>query len=257
MSEHQPHPESQSETGSLITGRVVAVDGFSEKLEILREDGPLLAVSKPAGLPTQGVPKHIPSLESLVRAYIQQAFAKPGNVYLGIPHRLDRPVSGVVVFARNSKAAARLAEQFRERTVTKIYRAIVEGVPIEDGGQLVHWLRKIPDHAAGEVCDPHTDGAKESRLSWQKLATDGKRSLLEVRLETGRMHQIRLQMAAIGHPITGDTTYLPLASGGRANLEGPAPNCILLHAARLSLKHPIRYDDITIDAPQPEDWPLS
>lgn len=256
MSEHQPQPETSDELESRMSRRLVAVDGFAEPLEILREDGPLLAVSKPAGLPTQGVPKHVPSLESLVRGYIQQAFAKPGNVYLGIPHRLDRPVSGVVVFARNSKAAARLAEQFRERTVTKIYRAIVEGVPAEDGGQLVHWLRKIPEHAAGEVCEPAAEGAKESRLSWRKLATDGTRSLLEVQLETGRMHQIRLQMAAIGHPIVGDSTYALLASGGRANLEGPAPDRILLHATRLSLKHPIRYDELTIEAPPPEDWPL-
>lgn len=256
MSEHQPLPGTSLELESRMSRRLVAVDGFAEPLEILREDGPLLAVSKPAGLPTQGVPKHVPSLESLVRGYIRQAFAKPGNVYLGIPHRLDRPVSGVVVFARNSKAAARLAEQFRERTVTKIYRAIVEGVPVEDGGQLGHWLRKIPDHAAGEVCDPHVNGAKESRLRWRKLATNGTKSLVEVQLETGRMHQIRLQMAAIGHPIVGDSTYSSLASGGRANLEGPAPDRILLHAARLSLKHPIRYDDITIEAPQPGDWPL-
>lgn len=256
MTEHQPQPGSQPEAALQLTGRLVAVDGFAEPLEILREDGPLLAVSKPAGLPTQGVPKHVPSLESLVRGYIRQAFAKPGNVYLGIPHRLDRPVSGVVVFARNSKAAARLAEQFRDRTVTKIYRAVVEGVPASEGGQLIHWLRKIPDHAAGEICEPHAEAAKESRLSWRKLATDGTQSLLEVQLETGRMHQIRLQMAAIGHPVVGDTTYYPVASGRRANLEGPAPDRILLHAARLSLKHPIRYDELTIEAPQPGDWPL-
>src|SRR5436190_22987192 len=117
-------------------------------LEVLCEDGPVLAVNKPAGLLTQGVPAGIPTLEALVKEYLKQRYAKPGNVYLGIPHRLDRPVSGVVVFARNSKAAARLAEQFRDRQVRKTYWALVERPPECPAGELVDWLLKTPDEAS-------------------------------------------------------------------------------------------------------------
>jgi len=113
-------------------------------LEILFEDGPVIAVNKRAGLLTQGVPAGISTLEAQVKAYLKEKHNKPGNVYLGVPHRLDRVASGVVIFARNSKAAARLAEQFRERQVKKIYWAVVEGTPEPDSDELIDWLRKVP-----------------------------------------------------------------------------------------------------------------
>src|SRR5215468_1636250 len=115
-------------------------------LRVLFEDNHCLAVNKPAGLMTQGVPG-IPTMEAVVRDYIKTTYAKSGNVYLGVPHRLDRPVSGVMLFAKTSKAAQRLAQQFRERTVHKVYWGIVEGILAEPGGQWRDWLRKIPDEA--------------------------------------------------------------------------------------------------------------
>jgi 23S rRNA pseudouridine1911/1915/1917 synthase len=138
-------------------------------LEILCEDGPVLAVNKPAGLLTLGAVPGVPTLERQVKQFLKEKYHKPGNVYLGIPHRLDRPVSGVVVFARNSKAAARLAEQFRERQVKKVYWALVEGVPDPPEGELVDWLVKSPDRARVEIVSPETPGAREARLKYRIL----------------------------------------------------------------------------------------
>ncbi len=223
-------------------------------LDVLCEDGPLLAFNKPAGLPTQGVPADVLSLESQVKAYLKQKYDKPGNVYLGIPHRLDRPVSGVVIFARNSKAAARLAEQFRLREVRKLYLAVVEGRPEPPAGQLVDWLLKDPDVAHACVVSETTPGAKRAALSYRVLETLGDRSLVEIELETGRMHQIRVQFAARSWPIVGDRQYgaateFPM---GTPTLESPL--IIALHAARLELRHPIRYDSMTLQAPPPSSW---
>src|SRR5579864_6846194 len=128
----------------------------SSAFEILCEDGPVLAVNKPAGLLTLGAKPGVPTLERQVKQFLKEKYQKPGNVYLGIPHRLDRPVSGVVVFARNSKAAARLAEQFRERRVQKVYWALVEKAPDPPEGEVVDWLLKAPDQARVEVVSPTT-----------------------------------------------------------------------------------------------------
>src|SRR6476646_4634528 len=125
-------------------------------LEILCEDGPLLAVNKPAGLLTLGAVPGVPTLERQVKQFLKDKYQKPGNVYLGIPHRLDRPVSGVVVFGRNSKCAARLAEQFRERKVRKVYWALVERPPDPPEGELVDWLLKAPDQARVEIVPAET-----------------------------------------------------------------------------------------------------
>src|SRR5262245_19734865 len=141
-------------------------DGSSMPPEIVLEDGPLLAVNKPAGLATQA-PPGIPSLEASVKAWLKERHAKPGNVYLGVPHRLDRPVSGLVVFARNSKAAARLAEQFAERRVKKIYRAVVEGLLPDEAGTLIDVLRKIPDEARSVIASPGVEGARDAALSYR------------------------------------------------------------------------------------------
>ncbi len=138
-------------------------------LDILCEDGPVFAVNKPAGLLTLGAVPGVPTLERQVKQFLKEKYQKPGNVYLGIPHRLDRPVSGVVVFARNSKAAARLAEQFRERQVRKIYWALVEQAPDRPDGELVDWLLKAPDQARVEIVPPQTAQAREAILRYRVM----------------------------------------------------------------------------------------
>lgn len=222
-------------------------------LEILCEDGPVLAVNKPAGLLVQGVPKGIPTLESQVRDYIRLKYEKPGNVYLGIPHRLDRSTSGVIVFARNSKAAARLAEQFEHRRVRKEYLAVVTGAPAEPEGLLTDWLLKEPDRAHVQVVPPGTPGAKEATLRYRVLEIREGRALLRIEPVTGRMHQIRVQLAIRGWPAVGDSQY-----GSVEPMPGPEGvepgHVIALHASRLTILHPVRYDELSIAAPAPPAW---
>lgn len=220
-------------------------------LEVLREDGPLLAVNKPAGLLTQGVPQGLPTLESQVRDYIKQTYAKPGNVYLGIPHRLDRPTSGVIVFAKNSKAAARLAEQFHDRRVEKEYLAVVDGVPESADGILTDWLLKDAVRSHVECVPPETSGAKGATLRFETIANRDGRSLLRIRPHTGRMHQIRVQLASRGWPVVGDVQY---GSSSSIAWSAKPGDVIALHARRLSLFHPVRYDQLTIAAPVPVEW---
>jgi 23S rRNA pseudouridine1911/1915/1917 synthase len=224
------------------------------ELEVLLEDGPLLAVNKPAGLLTQGVPHGQPSLESHVKDYLRQKYAKPGNVYLGVPHRLDRPVSGIVIFARNSKAAARLAEQFRERTVRKFYLAVTERVPEQPSGQLTDWLLKDAAAAHVTVVTPGTEGAREAILDYRVLHQLQGQALLQIELHTGRMHQIRVQLASRGWNILGDLQYGAVLSPTALQSYDRLVSPIALHARRLSLSHPVRYDRIDLEAPLPLPW---
>src|SRR5262245_41214022 len=172
-----------------------SIIGAVPPLHIRLDDAPVLAVNKPAGLLTQGVPQGIPSLEAQVKAHLKERYHKPGNVYLGIPHRLDRPVSGVIVFARNSKAARRLAEQFRERQVAKVYWAAVEaptgGTDIPEAGVWEDWLRKIAEEARTEKVPEGAEGARHAVLRYRRLGALADGALLEIQPETGRMHQIR------------------------------------------------------------------
>ncbi len=223
-------------------------------LDVLCEDGPLIAVNKPAGLLTQGVPQGHPTLERCVKEFLRQKYDKPGNVYLGIPHRLDRPVSGVMVFARNSKAAARLAEQFRDRSVSKCYVAVTETVPSPREGRLVDWLLKDAVAAHVSVVAPGTCGAKEAVLEYKILAERDGRALVEIELHTGRMHQIRVQLGSRGWPIVGDRQYGANLSDDEIYEYDPLSSPIALHARRLSLFHPIRYDRMELKAPFPETW---
>lgn len=220
---------------------------------ILFEDNHCLAVSKPAPLLTQGVPGGIPTLEAAVKAYLKERYHKPGNVYLGIPHRLDRPVSGVVVFARNTKAARRLAEQFQNRQVAKVYWAAVEGDVQPAEGVWEDWLRKIAEEARSERAAPGTERAKQAVSRYRRLLAGVEATLLEVRPETGRMHQIRVQAAARGWPVLGDELY-----GSRRPFGTPAAlprdRAIALHARSLTFLHPIRYEPITLTAPLPAAW---
>lgn len=223
--------------------------------EILLEDGPLIATNKPAGLLTQGVPNGLPSLESWVKQYLKEKYQKPGNVYLGVPHRLDRPVSGIVVFARNSKAAARLAEQFRDRTVQKTYLAVTQHVPHPSEGRLTDWLLKNAEQAHVSVVDSKTTGARQAILDYQVIEEQAGRALVRVQLHTGRMHQIRVQLGSRDWPIVGDSQYgstPPTSQFTDGSL--PTTSAIALHAWQLRLFHPIRYDEINLQANPPNDW---
>jgi 23S rRNA pseudouridine1911/1915/1917 synthase len=232
-------------------------EAVTEQLAVLYEDNHCLAVAKPAPLLTQGVPAHIPTLEAMVKAYLKERYHKLGNVYLGIPHRLDRPVSGVVLFARSSKAARRLAEQFRERQVRKVYWAVVErnalGQLPPPEGQWEDWLLKIKDEARTEQTTAETPGARQAVLRFRLLREREEGALLEIEPLTGRMHQIRVQAAGRGWPVRGDGLY-----GGRLSF-GPAAalprdRIIALHARSLTFLHPIHYEPVTVTAPLPGTW---
>ncbi len=226
---------------------------------MLFEDNHLLVVVKPAGLPTQGDRTGDVSLLDVAKSWIKERHAKPGSVYLGLVHRLDRPAAGLVVLAKTSKAASRLSEQFREREVRKTYRAVVDGTPAATEAELVHYLggagaagRAAPNRVT--VRETAAPGYKVARLRYRALRAGSGRALLEIELETGRKHQIRAQLAAIGHPILGDRKY------GGAPLPPPHPLArargIALVAARLELKHPVRRGDVLVFELPPSLDPL-
>lgn len=214
-------------------------------LKILYEDNHLLVVNKPAMLPTMGVASDRESLLSLAKDYIREKYNKPGKVYLGVVSRLDAPVTGVVMIARTSKAAARLSEAFRERRVRKEYWAVVTGVPDEVEGTLEHYLRKDERHRKVHTTHADCPDAQLARLKYRIASKQQSFSLLKIELETGRKHQIRVQLAKIGHPILGDLKY-----GSREKF----PNGVALHARSLELEHPVRKETIKFEAPLPRCW---
>ena len=214
-------------------------------LQVLYEDNHLLGVYKPAGVLVQGDATGDTTLLEMAKSYIAERYAKPGNVYLGLVHRLDRPVAGVVLFARTSKAASRLSKQFRERTVEKVYWAVVEGQPEPPQGALTAYISR--DGRQSQVRRTAADGARLAELRYRTLETRGGRSLLEVSLGTGRHHQIRAQLAHHGHPIVGDVKY-----GASAAL--PRKRIALL-AKRLVVSHPTRDETVKLESPVPDDWP--
>ena len=208
-------------------------------------DNHLIAVTKPAGLLTQPDRNTDESLIDQTRQWIKEKYNKPNNIFLGLVHRLDRNVSGVVLFARTSKAASRLSKQFREGTPKKHYRAIVLGKLKEEHTTLVHYLRKEKSLRA-TVFPRETPTAKRSELSYEVINSLENKSLLEVSLSTGRFHQIRAQMAFIGHPIIGDVKY---------GAPEPLPNQeIALYAHKLVFSHPVSNEEITLTAPEPKTW---
>lgn len=214
-------------------------------MQILYFDNHLLVVDKPAGMLTQEDRTGDLDVVSWAKTEIKQRFNKPGNVFVGLVHRLDRPVSGVMVLARTSKAAQRLSDQFRQRTVEKQYLAIVEG-KLKGGGEARDWLVKGRGGTVRRV-SPRIDGAKEARLRWRAHASDDRHTLVEVELMTGRAHQIRVQLAGMGTPIVGDLRYgasEPLGDG----------RGVALHAGRLALTHPTRREPMAWCAPPPERW---
>jgi 23S rRNA pseudouridine1911/1915/1917 synthase len=220
---------------------------------ILFEDHHLLVLNKPAPLLTQA-PEGVPSLEAWAKAYIKEKYQKPSGVYLGVPHRLDRAVSGVIVFARNTKAAQRLQGQFEYRTVKKVYWALLQGHLLEESGTWEDWLKKVPDEARVERSAIQTDGAKLAKLSFKRVDFLGENSVVELQPETGRMHQLRAQSAWRGHPICGDQLYGSTLTFGPV-VELARDAVIGLHARSLQFEHPFRQEQLQFAAPLPEYWP--
>ena len=215
------------------------------RLTVLYEDNHLLAVFKPAGLATMGAPGGSDTLWTVAKQYIKQRYQKPGNVYLGVVSRLDSPVTGVVLFARTSKAAARLTEQFRTRSVEKVYWAIVEGIMEPAVGECGDWVLHDERARRMRVVGPLVPDARQAQLSFRRLDVLERATLLEIELETGRKHQIRVQMAHRLHPIVGDTKY---------GSHRPFAHGIALHARRLAFDHPVRGERIVLRAPLPPSW---
>jgi 23S rRNA pseudouridine1911/1915/1917 synthase len=214
-------------------------------LDVLYEDNHCLAIAKPAGVPSTHFDGGEETLDRAVKAYLKAKYAKPGNVFLGIVHRLDKPTSGVLLFARTSKAAARLAEQFREGAVEKVYWAVVDGEPPQPAGTLEDWLRK--DETAGRVLvvSEETPGAKRALVHYHRKAGYGGLALLELRPQTGRTHQLRVQLHHRRWPVVGDFKY---------GSEQPFATGIALHARSLTFLHPTRHEPITLTAELPPSW---
>ena len=210
--------------------------------QIIYEDNHLIAVNKPPGQITQGDKSGDTPLPDLVKAFLKERDHKPGNVFCGLIHRLDRPVSGVVLLAKTSKALSRMTQLVAARGVQKRYWAVVRNAPPAVAGALDDWLLKNEQQNRSYVVDPSRSGAKEARLDYRLLAvSDGGYHLLQVDLHTGRHHQIRCQLAHMGCPIKGDLKY----GAPRSNPDGS----ISLHARSLSFEHPVSHLPITITAP--------
>lgn len=218
---------------------------FVRSWPVFYEDNHLLVVYKPSGLLIQGDRSRDVSLLDLARRWIKIRYQKPGNVFLALVHRLDRPVAGVTVFARTSKAASRLSEQFRTNTVEKQYMAVVEGVVPDAAGELVNSMeRRGP---TSRILHAPTAKTQEARLSYRVLDAGENRSFLEIELHTGRHHQIRAQLGHMGFPILGDLRY-----GG----SKPLPQKQLaLFASSLSFFHPTRKTRMDFSCPLPAGWP--
>jgi 23S rRNA pseudouridine1911/1915/1917 synthase len=213
--------------------------------KVLYEDNHLIAVNKAAGILVQGDKTGDTPLSELVKDYIKEKYQKPGDVFIGVVHRLDRPVTGVVVLARTSKALERMNRLFRDKETGKTYWAIVTAKPPQPTGTLVHWLLKDERKNKTTAFTRDTDGALRSELDYKMLAQTGGDILLEVKPWTGRPHQIRVQLASMGCTIKGDVKY-----GDRlANADGS----ICLHARRLEFVHPVKNEKMLIEAELPEN----
>jgi 23S rRNA pseudouridine1911/1915/1917 synthase len=221
-------------------------------LDILYDSGPCLVVNKPAGLLTQA-PSGIDSLEVRVKAFYREREQKEGNIYLGVPHRLDRPVSGAIVFARHVRAAQRLSLQFENRTVTKVYWAVVEGIVQPDEGTWTDYLHKRHGMAQAIVVPPDDPRGKLAVMNYRVLGRMRTGTWLEVDLETGRTHQIRVQAASRGHPVVGDAQYGAALSFGE-QFEDERLRAIALHARQLGFNHPMTGEAVDIVAPVPPAW---
>ena len=211
--------------------------------DILYEDNHLLVVNKRCGDLVQPDTSGDAALEDEIKAYIKRRDHKPGDVFLGVVHRIDRPVSGAVLFAKTSKALARMNEQIRTGAIEKIYWAVTEQTPDPEAGELRHWLVRDARQNRSRVYTSPRAEAKESRLRYRTLARSDRYTLVGVELLTGRHHQIRAQLSAIGHPIKGDLKY----GAKRSNPDGS----ISLLAKSISFVHPVSKEEISLEAPIP------
>lgn len=215
-------------------------------MTVLYEDNHIIAVNKTCNEIVQGDKTGDTPLSETVKAYIKAKYNKPGEVFLGVTHRLDRPTSGVVLFARTSKALTRLNKMFKSHEqIRKTYWAIVQGAPKQPEARLEDWLIRNEAQNKSYIAKPGSKDAKQAILSYKTLATGERYSLLEINLETGRHHQIRCQLAAIGCPVKGDLKY----GAKRSNPDGG----ICLHARKIEFEHPVSHEHVSIEAPVPED----
>lgn len=217
-----------------------------DELKILHEDNHIIVVLKPQGVPSCGDESGDENMLDAVKEYIRTAYGKPGNVYVGLVHRLDRPTGGVMVFAKTSKAAARLSEQMRSGDFEKKYLAVLSAVPKEPQGKLVNYLKKNAVNNMVYLCPPTTEGAKMASLEYRVAEEKGGCALAEIKLHTGRSHQIRVQMAGIGCPVYGDMRY-----GGERAKKGN----LALWAYSLTFTHPVTKERLRFMAEPPEETP--
>jgi len=213
--------------------------------QILYEDNHLIAINKKSGDISQGDKTGDAPLGEYVKGYIKAKYNKPGEVFLGVIHRLDRPTSGVILFARTSKALTRMTELFKKRDVQKTYWAVVRESKIADAGSCENFLWKNERQNKSYVVDEKKPGAKKALLHYKVLKTDGAYKLIEIQLETGRHHQIRVQLAHLGSPIIGDNKY----GYKRANRD----QSIHLHCRYTAFEHPVKKEPVEIIAPLPKD----
>jgi RluA family pseudouridine synthase len=225
---------------------------MTSPLTILYEDGPVLAVLKPAGIATQA-PAPFDSMEVRVRAFYKEREAKSGNVYLGVPHRLDRPVSGVLLFARHVRAAQRISRQFEERRVKKVYWACLAGEVTPMEGTWTDRIKKVYGHPRAEIVPPDDPAGRLATLSYRTMGRTAYGSFLEIALVTGRTHQVRVQAATRGWPVLGDAFYGSTIPFGPQHVDERL-RAIALHGRSLSFEHPMTRESVTVIAPVPADW---
>ena len=214
-------------------------------LEVLFEDNHLIVVNKKSGDIVQGDKTGDKPLSEIVKEYIKDKYKKPGNVFLGVAHRLDRPTTGIIVFARTSKALERFNKMLRDKTVHKTYWAVVKNKPIKENDTLIGFLRKNPKNNKSTSYSSEIEGSKKAILHYKLLKSLDNYHLLEVDLETGRHHQIRCQLSAIGSPIKGDLKY----GFDRSNKDAS----IHLHARKIKFIHPVTKENTSIIAPTPNE----
>lgn len=214
-------------------------------MNVLYEDNHIIVINKAAGEIVQGDKTGDKSLCDTMKQYIKEKYAKPGNVFIGLPHRLDRPVSGVVVFAKTSKALERLNNMFRDGNVKKIYWAITKGRPMPAEGEINSWILRNEKMNKSFSYPKEVKGSKHALLYYRHIAESQNYNLVEVELKTGRHHQIRCQLASIGCPIKGDLKY----GAQRSNPDGS----ISLHARYIEFIHPVSKEFIQVTAPLPND----
>ncbi|NLY78456.1 MAG: RNA pseudouridine synthase [Lysinibacillus sp.] len=217
------------------------------KIPILYEDNHLLIVEKPVNIPVQGDSSGDMDLLNILKNDIKVRYQKPGNVYLGLVHRLDRPVGGAIVFAKTSKAASRLSDMIRKNTIERKYVAVVHGKPKRKKDQLIHYLYKDERKNKVSVVSPEHPKGKKAILDYEVIESKEGLSLLAVKLHTGRPHQIRVQLSSIGHPIYGDQKY-----GEHINKPGQQ---IALWANAIQLEHPVRKEPIEVNSFPQDKFP--